>query len=1009
MVREIHNGIKGRVRYKVNGLYRSPMLKTRLERLSFQIGEISSVHASILTGNVLVVFDPECNARLIASLIEKAAIDHSRSRRIETESASQETEDQSHRAGVPAQRARERKPTPLTPEVMAAAGQTSEPWHLMARDEVLSSFNSCAKSGLSAEAARTNCERYGLNVVPEPSYRSKLDIFLDQFNSLPVALLAAAAGVSVVTGGLADALVIMAVVGINAVIGYATETEAEKTINSLKQLIMPTAQIVREERIIEVSAEQVLLGDIITLKPGTYVTADARIVEANHLTVDESALTGESMPVTKVSEQLNRSDVLLADRVNMVYSGTLVTGGQGLAVVVASGIFSEIGKIQSLVAEAEAPETPIERQLDKIGNQLVLISGAICGLVFVIGLLRGNGFLQMLNTAISLAVAAVPEGLTAVATTTLALGVRNMRQQKVLIRNLDAVCTLGSIQTICFDKTGTITYNRMSVLRIYSGMERIEVREGLFFVGETRFNPFDSDEVLRLINVCVLCSETQIEIHQKEYVLNGSATENALVFMAINAGVDVQWLREQYPLLKTNYRADNRQYMSTVHVSPNPGRLIAVKGSPVEVLAKCEYQIKDGERILLTEEDRDRIEAENDSMAGDALRVLGMAYSVQSSDGPVNDDDCLVWLGLAGMADPIRERARESVMAFHQAGLETVMVTGDQSPTAYAVGRELGLNNGGKLEILDSTDLAGTDPAVLKALSKQVHVFARVSPSNKLQIVQALQSTGRVVAMTGDGINDGPALKAADIGIAMGRGGTDVAREVADVVLEEDDLETMIIAIRDGRTIYNNIRKTLHYLLATNFSEIQVMFAAGALGLGYPLNPMQLLWINLVSDIFPGLALAMEPAEPDIMSRPPRDPAEPIVKKDDFKRITFEAATMTVASLTAYGYGIMKYGMGPAAGSMAFHSLTTSQILHSLSCRSENRSSFDAEMPPNKYLNAAVLGSLALQLTTLFVPGLRSLLGLTPLAVSDALVIGAASLVPLLVNEATKPGVDGHK
>ena len=442
----------------------------------------------------------------------------------------------------------------------------------------------------------------------------------------------------------------------------------------------------------------------------------------------------------------------------------------------------------------------------------------------------------------------------------------------------------------------------------------------------------------------------------------------------------------------------------------NNHRFVALKGSPAEVLAKCGHQIKGGMKVPLSDEDRDLIEVENDAMAGKALRVLGVAYHVQNGDDLSAAENGYAWLGLVGMADPIRERVQESIAMFHRAGLETVMITGDQSPTAYAVGKELGLSKGQSLEILDSTDLTSMDPAELKALSGKVHVFSRVSPSNKLQIVQALQSTGKVVAMTGDGINDGPALKAADIGIAMGRAGTDVARDVADVVLEEDDLQTLIIAISDGRTIYNNIRKTLHYLLATNFSEIQVMFIAGALGLGYPLNAMQLLWINLVSDIFPGLALALEPAEPDVMSQPPRDPMEPIVKTEDFKRITLEAATMTAASFAAYGYGVMRYGMGPAAGTLAFQSLTTSQILHAISCRSKHRSIFDAEKSaPNKYLNIAVIGSLGLQLATYVIPGLRTLLGTTPVSAFDGLVIGVASLAPLLVNEATKGGALNSK
>jgi Ca2+-transporting ATPase len=961
--------------------------------------EIRGVSASTLTGNLLVLFDPECNPRKITLRVEQIAISYLKEPEESLAEDSVVPEQQEFSASTTREGIADLRKT----HAMLPQDDAGESWHMAEAKFALASFNSSRRTGLSAEAAKASLEKYGLNIIAEATSRSKWDIFIDQFKSLPVALLGAAAGLSVVTGGVADALVIMTVVGINAVIGFLTENDAEKTINSLKTLIRPYAWVKREGALKEIAAEQVLVGDILVLKPGTYVTADARLVDSNHLTVDESVLTGESMPVAKTVAPLQGSRIPIGDRVNMVYSGTLVTGGQGLAVVVANGKSSEMGKIQSLVLEAESPETPIERQLTTIGNQLVWISSAICGLVFVIGLLRGNGALQMLKTAISLAVAAVPEGLPAVATTTLALGIKNMRRHKVLIRNLDAICTLGSVQTICFDKTGTVTYNKMSVLRIHSGMRRIDVRNGGFFNGEGPVDPFESDEVLRLLQVCVLCNETQIETKKKRYVLNGSATENALVQVAITAGINVQELRVQNPLLHTEYRSDNRQFMSTTHSTENPGRLVALKGSPVEVLAKCTFQIKDGERTPLTDEDRDRIEAENDNMAGEALRVLGVAYAAAEVDEALEEENGLTWLGLVGMADPIRAGVKESVVMLHRAGLETIMITGDQGPTAYAVGRELGLNNGNPLEILDSTHLSTTDPAVMKALSKQVHVFSRVSPSNKLQIVQSLQSTGRVVAMTGDGINDGPALKAADIGIAMGQGGTDVAREVADVVLEEDDLETLIIAISDGRTIYNNIRKTLHYLLATNFSEIQVMFVAGALGLGYPLNAMQLLWINLVSDIFPGLALALEPAEPDVMDQPPRDPMEPIVKAEGFKRITFEAATLTSASLAAYGYGVMKYGIGPAASTMAFQSLTTSQILHAISCRSENRTIFDSEKAaPNKYLTLAVAGSLGLQLVTQLIPGLRTLLGIAPVGVSDHLVIGATSVLPLLITEATK-------
>ncbi len=977
-------------------------MQSRLEVLLAAVPDISYVSANILTGNVLILYNPDCNVRKIKTDVEQIATDFVREARTDAEAL---------QYGPPQTTAL--KDYRYRTERLQLAGSEkykSKPWHLMELKSVLANLNSSSSKGLSSKVIEINREKYGLNIVPEPASRSQLDIFIDQFKSFPVALLGAAAGASIITGGVVDAVVILAVVGINAVIGFVTENDAEKTIKSLKTLIRPYAQVRREGALKEISADQVLVGDILVLRPGTYVTADARVIESNHLTVDESVLTGESMPVTKNSAKLQGPRVPLADRVNMVYSGTLVTGGQGLAVVVGIGRWSEMGKIQSLVAEAEAPETPIEKQLTTIGNQLVWISGGVCGLVFILGLIRGSGFIHIFKTSISLAVAAVPEGLPAVAATTLALGIKNMRRHKVLIRNLDAICTLGSVQTICFDKTGTITHNKMSVLKICSGMRKIQVKNGSFFTDEAPFDCFEHDEVLRLIQVGVLCNETQMEMRQRQYVLSGSATENALIEMAIKAGVDIAALRKQYPLLRTEYRSDNRQFMTTIHSSANPGMFIALKGSPVDVLNKCAFQIKDGARIRLTDEDKDFIEAENDNMAGAALRVLGMAYASGSPEESWENENGLTWLGLVGMADPIREGVKKSIAVFHRAGLETVMITGDQGPTAYAVGKELDLSQGKPVEILDSTHLTTTDSSVMQALSKQVHVFSRVSPSNKLQIVQALQSTGRVVAMTGDGINDGPALKAADIGIAMGRSGTDVARDVADVVLEEDDLQMLIIAVSDGRTIYRNIRKTLRYLISTNFSEIQVMVAAGVLGLGYPLNAMQLLWINLISDIFPGLALALEPAEPDVMEQPPRDPAEPIVKTEDFKRITFEATTMTATSLAAYGYGVMKYGAGLAAGTIAFQSLTISQILHAISCRSEKRSIFDAEKsPPNKYLTGAVLGSLGLQVATQLIPGMRSLLGLSPLAASDVLVIGATSALPLFISEATKPGVVKHK
>jgi len=1003
LLRVLHNAVRGRVRYKVKGLYRSEELKARLASLILAHPEIWEVSPNTLTGNVLVFYDPQSNPRIIATIVEQCALDFAASVR-----------------AFPADASSKKQPTPLKTQQAAAAGailrgrpgrteqvalstSKSENWHLMGLKTVGMMLGTSIRNGLSERDVQGNREKFGANHVPDTPARSGLQIFLDQFKSLPVALLAGASVISVATGGFMDACVVMAVVGINAVIGFATERAAEQTIHSLRQLVSTSAHVVREGILREIASEDVVVGDILVLKPGTRVAADARVIEAHELTIDESVLTGESLPVRKVKQTLRKTEISLADRLNMVYGGTVVVGGAGSAIVVAVGRASEIGRIKVLVSEIETPQTLVEKQLEELGNKLVLISGILCVSFFFMGVLRGRGLLEMLKTSMALAVAAVPEGLTAVATTTLALGVKRLRQNKVIVRNLDAICTLGSVQTICFDKTGTITYNKMSVTVIHCADMLIQVREGVFVEDGRPLDVFSVDQLMMTVRVSVLCNESRIEYHDGGYTVTGSPTENALIYMATQSGINVLALKEEHPLEEVRYRSESRNFMETIHSWGGTRTLSAVKGNPVEVLSMCGLHLQDGQPVPLTEEQRDAIEFQNDNMAGEGLRVLGLAYAISEQGKDDTKNERLVWLGLMGMADPIREQAKQSVIEFHRAGLETVMITGDQAATAYAVGQELGLSNGNPLKVLDSRDLATMDSSFVRALGSHVHVFARVSPANKLQIVQALQKNGLVVAMTGDGINDGPALKAADVGIAMGASGTDVAREVADVVLESDDLETLVVAMRDGRSIVENVRKTLHYLLSTNLSEIQVMLMCGLLGLGHPLNTMQLLWINLVSDIFPGLALAMDPPDPDIMDKPPRDPNEPIVNADEFKKIAFEGGLLAASSVGAYIYGISRYGMGAAASSLAFQSLTTGQILHALSCRSEEFSIFSSEQSsPNKYLSVAVISSLALQSMTFLVPGLRGILGLSPLNIVDGLVVGAASVVPLLINESRK-------
>ncbi len=1019
MVQAVHTSVKGRARYKVEGLYRSEQLKQRIEQHLTQHKWILSVSINTLTGSVLVLFDSQNGnhasavASLLKSVVERRNGKPVKGKKDPFPAVSRKKETvvvRPVRADVSPDRAAAGKKTPslrtVRKQVANAEDQQEEQWHCMEGKDVLQRWGTSASEGLSEEAARLLFIQYGPNILPESVPRSGWSMFFDQFKSLPVALLGVAAGISVATGGFADAVVIMGVVVINSSIGYYTENQTEKIIHGLKSLVQPSSIVLRGGVITTIDAKEVVPGDMLVLRPGSYIAADARLIQAKYLSIDESALTGESMPVMKTTEELHVPDIPLADRTNMVYMGTLVTGGQGLAVAVATGRFTEVGKIQTMVGEARPPDTPLERQMDHLGVQLVYITCAVCGIVFIVGILRGYGFLQMLKTSIALAVAAVPEGLPTVTTTTLALGIKRMRGLNVLVRHLDAVETLGSVETICLDKTGTITMNKMSVVQMHAGMRRLDVVDGKIMAEGKSINPYTNEDVLRLLHLSVLCNESIVSGLEGDYIVEGSSTENALVNLALSAGVDVNSLRAQHPIVKLNYRSEDRQYMSTTHRSNDRQRLLALKGSPSDVLSLCKWYIKDGRQLEMDENARAIFEAENERMAGEALRVLAVTYAVSDESTRKSEEiiqQGLVWVGLVGMADVVRSGVKDLIGTFHRAGIDTVMITGDQSPTAYAIGKELNLSNGEELEILDSTNLAQLEPDVMKALAGRVHVFARVSPANKLQIVQALQSAGKVIGMTGDGINDGPALKAADIGIALGHTGTDVAREVADVVLEDDNLETMVVAISQGRTIYNNLRKSVRYMISKNTAEIMIMFTSLAAGMGQPFNVMQLLWINMISDIFPGIALAQEPPEPDVLLRPPRSPEEQLINPSDYKRLLFEASTISAGTLAAYGYGVLRYGQGPQASSMAFTNFVTAGLLHAISHRSETHSIFDADrLAPNNYLTVALTASLGVQSLTLFVPGLRSFLGMGPLNPFDLAISIGTAVAPLLINEATK-------
>lgn len=990
----VHDRVAGRTRINVPGLYRNDPLRASLESRLTILDEIRLVRANTLTGNLLIEYTPLADSRDLPANITRlleAELGCPLIRHTET----------IDRPPQPPVAPKLKKAAQRKPESSADRSQPLQSWHTLTGTQVID-FVRGDETGLTEMQAAERLAAYGANRLSEQARRSSWQMFFEQFVSAPVAMLGVSAVISVATGGAADAVVIVTVVLINALIGYATEKSAEKTINALGQLAPETTIVLRDGVKREIAMAEVAIGDVLVLAPGCYVPADARLLTGYRLTIDESPLTGESLPVNKNPKFLGDAETALGDRQNMIYMGTAVTGGNGQAIVVASGRYTEIGKIQELVGAAKTPDTPMQKQIDDMGVQLALLSSGICVLVFAVGLLRGRPLVQMLMSSISLAVAAVPEGLPTVATSTLALGINNMKNRKVLIRQLSAVENLGAVQVICLDKTGTLTLNQMSVVALQTLQTGLNVKDGGFYRGGARVDPYQADAALQqLMEVLALCNEAMPPAAGG--APQGSPTEYALLQAAIAAGVDIAALRAERPAVKVDYRAEDRPYMVSVHPLPDGQFFTAVKGSPAAVLELCLHCNVNGQPAVLSERQRAAIIVWNERLGADALRVLGVACYV-GGDLDACQRRELVWLGLVGMEDVIRPGMEELIAEFHGAGIETVMITGDQNSTAFSVGKRLGLNgDGGKpLEIIDSGHLEKLDPSVLAGLVDSTSIFSRVSPAHKLRIVEALQRNGKVVAMTGDGINDGPALKAANIGVTLGEKGTDAARSVADVILEDDDLKTMVTAVREGRAIYDNIRKSLHFLLSTNLSEIEVMLFSAAVGRAEILNPIQLLWINLITDIFPALALALDPPEVDVLKRPPRDPNAAIVSRGDYVKLGMESGIITAGTLAAYGFGAARYG--PAnGGTHAFMTLTIAQLLHAYRCRSETTSIFATQnRSANRYLDTAVVSSALLQLLAVTFPPLRSLLRLTPIDAFDLLAILVGAGLPLVANEAIK-------
>lgn len=856
-------------------------------------------------------------------------------------------------------------------------------WHSKTAEETGLMLNTDTAYGLSDSEAEKRLEEYGENTI-ESSKKKKgiIGRFFAQLNDIMIIILLAASaasfGVSLLKGeaDFTDSVIIIAIVILNAVMGVFQESRAEKAVEELKKMSAPKARVIRSGKIKEIPSEEIVPGDILILEAGDMVSADARIIESNGLMTDESALTGESHPVSKNTDKY-AENTPVADRLNMVYSSSYVTGGRGKAAVTATGMSTEVGKIASMIDDSQDSETPLQKRLDNTGKILGITAIGICAVIFVIGIMRKYAPFDMFMTSISLAVAAIPEGLPAIVTIVLAIGTQTMSKKNTIVRTLPAVETLGSAEVICTDKTGTLTKNKMKAVKIRGLSDKMSLNDKKF-----------------VIRLAALCTDCRYE--DRRYI--GEPTEVAVVEAAEEMGEKKERLEAVMPRIDEIPFSSERKMMTTVQDFGTDEKLCITKGAPERVLKLCKFASTD---IKMDKRTYSELEKANESMASSGLRVLAVAYK-QTSKSDRQPENDLIFAGFIGMTDPPRDEAADAVAECRKAGIKVVMITGDHALTAKAIAEQTGIYNDGSL-IVSGTELDNMDEKILDSKLEDISVFARVSPEHKLKIVEAYKRKGKIVAMTGDGVNDAPALKTADIGCAMGGNGTDVAKGASDMIITDDNFATIVSAVREGRIIYGNIRKSVHFLLSSNIGEILTVFLAMLFGWGAPLLPIHLLWVNLITDSLPAVALGLDRPEDDVMEKGPASADKNLFADGLGERIAFEGIMIGALALIAFGAGrILSDSMQQeTAMTMAFAVLSLSQLVHAFNMRSE-KSIFRIHLFSNKFLCLAFVIGTLMQAAVISIPALAQIFSAVPLNGMQWAVVAGLSLVPIVFVEFEK-------